>query len=130
MQDWCAPSRRDRQFLESVRIFFVCRGELSSLQSHAHVGEIRGLGLLLGIEFMKNKSTREPFPKENNIADRIRQAALEENILTYPVQGCVDGTNGDHILTTAQCTVRRCRFFFRREKAWLMLCPDPCFASV
>ncbi len=92
------PSRRDRQFLESVRIFFVCRGELSSLQSHHHVGEVRGLGLLLGIEFVKNKSTREPFPKENNIADRIRQAALEENILTYPAQGCVDGTNGDHIL--------------------------------
>jgi adenosylmethionine-8-amino-7-oxononanoate aminotransferase len=68
------------------------------LQSHPHVGDIRGLGLLLGIEFVKNKSTREPFPKQNNIADRFRQAALDENVLTYPAQGCVDGTNGDHIL--------------------------------
>jgi hypothetical protein len=76
----------------------ILRAELSSLESHPNVGEIRGLGLLLGIEFVRNKSTREPFPKENNIADRIRQAALDENVLTYPTQGCVDGINGDHIL--------------------------------
>ena len=76
----------------------ILRAELSSLESHPNVGEIRGLGLLLGIEFVKNRSTREPFPKENNIADRIRQAALDENVLTYPTQGCVDGINGEHIL--------------------------------
>jgi hypothetical protein len=71
---------------------------LSLLQNHPHVGEVRGLGLLLGIEFVKNKSTREPFPKSDNIAERIRQAALDENVLVYPTQGCVDGANGDHIL--------------------------------
>jgi adenosylmethionine-8-amino-7-oxononanoate aminotransferase len=76
----------------------ILRAELSSLESHPNVGEIRGLSLLLGIEFVKDKSTREPFPKENNIADRIRQAAFDENVLTYPTQGCVDGVNGDHIL--------------------------------
>jgi adenosylmethionine-8-amino-7-oxononanoate aminotransferase len=38
------------------------RKELSSLESHSNVGEIRGLGLLLGVEFVKDKSTREPFP--------------------------------------------------------------------
>ena len=76
----------------------MLRKELSTLESHPHVGEIRGLGLLVGVEFVKDKSTREPFPKKDNIAERVRQAALDENILTYPTQGCVDGTNGDHIL--------------------------------
>jgi adenosylmethionine-8-amino-7-oxononanoate aminotransferase len=76
----------------------ILRAELSSLESHPNVGEIRGLGLLLGIEFVKNKSTREPFLKEDNIADRVRQAVLDENVLTYSTQGCVDGINGDHIL--------------------------------
>jgi adenosylmethionine-8-amino-7-oxononanoate aminotransferase len=92
-------------YIESQRLYDrvdpaakILRTELSSLESHPNVGEIRGLGLLLGIEFVKNKSTREAFPKEDNIADRIRQAALDENVLTYPTQGCVDGINGDHIL--------------------------------
>ena len=76
----------------------VLRSQLSSLQSHPHVGEIRGLGLLLAIEFVKDKAISEPFPKQDNIAERIRQAALEENVLTYPSQGCIDGLRGDHIL--------------------------------
>jgi adenosylmethionine-8-amino-7-oxononanoate aminotransferase len=92
-------------YLESRNLFDcvqpaakILRTELSVLQSHPHVGDIRGLGLLLGVEFVKNKDTRQAFPKEDNIAERIRQAALGENVLTYPTQGCVDGVNGDHIL--------------------------------
>ena len=76
----------------------ILRGQLAALESHRHVGEIRGLGLLLGVEFVKDKSTREPFEWEENIAERIRQAALNEGVLTYPSQGCVDGVRGDHVL--------------------------------
>jgi adenosylmethionine-8-amino-7-oxononanoate aminotransferase len=72
--------------------------QLEPLRSHPNVGEIRGLGLLLAIEFVKNKATREPFPREQNVAERIRQAAFDENVLTYPSQGCVDGLRGDHVL--------------------------------
>ena len=36
--------------------------------------------------------------KEAGIAEKIRQAALEKDVLTYPTQGCVDGIRGDHIL--------------------------------
>lgn len=82
----------------------------SALESHEHVGNIRGIGLLQGVEFVKDKTTREPFPKEDNIAGKIQQAALEHNVLTYPMQGCVDGYRGDHVLlappfiiTDAEC---------------------------
>jgi adenosylmethionine-8-amino-7-oxononanoate aminotransferase len=78
---------------------------LEPLQSHPNVGDIRGLGLLFGIEFVKNKSTHEPFPKEQNIAENIRQACLEENILTYPTQGCFDGSRGDHVLLAPPFTI-------------------------
>ena len=74
------------------------REALAPLAAHTHVGEIRGLGLLIGIEFVKNKASREPFAKEENMAERFRQAALAENVLVYPTQGCVDGVRGDHIL--------------------------------
>jgi adenosylmethionine-8-amino-7-oxononanoate aminotransferase len=76
----------------------MLRKSLSSLESHRHVGQVRGLGLLLGLEFVKDKATREPFPKEAGIAEKIRQAALEKNVLLYPGQGTVDGSRGDHVL--------------------------------
>ena len=62
------------------------------------MGQIRGLGLLHAVEFVKNKSNRGPFPKEAGIAEKIRQAMLEKSVLVYPGQGCVDGLRGDHIL--------------------------------
>lgn len=74
------------------------RAALAPLQSHPHVGEIRGLGLLLGIEFVRNKSTRTPFDPHEAIAERIRAAAMDEGVLVYPTQGCVDGSRGDHVL--------------------------------
>ena len=71
---------------------------LDPLKAHPHVGDVRGLGLLAGIEFVRDKSTLTPFPREENIAGKIFQAAVDDGVLTYPTQGCVDGTNGDHIL--------------------------------
>jgi adenosylmethionine-8-amino-7-oxononanoate aminotransferase len=81
------------------------REALAPLQAHRHVGDVRGLGLLLGVEFVKDKAAREPFPKSENIAEKIRQACLEENVLTYPTQGCVDGLRGDHILLAPPFTI-------------------------
>jgi adenosylmethionine-8-amino-7-oxononanoate aminotransferase len=92
-------------YLETNKLFArvtpageILRKTLSSLESHPHVGQVRGLGLLQGVEFVKDKATREPFPKEAGIAEKIRQAALEKDVLLYPGQGCVDGTRGDHVL--------------------------------
>jgi len=81
------------------------RGALAPLRSHPNVGDIRGFGLLLGVEFVKDQATREPFAKEQNSAEKIRQACLEENVLTYPTQGCVDGLRGDHILLAPPFTI-------------------------
>jgi adenosylmethionine-8-amino-7-oxononanoate aminotransferase len=81
------------------------RAALSLVAEHRHVGEIRGLGLLLGVEFVKDKASREPFPKESAIAEKIRQVGLQHNVLTYPSQGCVDGVRGDHILLAPPFTI-------------------------
>jgi len=92
-------------YLEAQRLFErvapageMLRKSLAKLESHPHVGQVRGLGLLLGVEFVKSKAKREPFPKEAGVAEKIRQAAQEKNVLVYPGQGTVDGTRGDHVL--------------------------------
>jgi len=81
------------------------REALSRLEKHPHVGDIRGMGLLHGVEFVKDKTMREPFAKSENIAEKIRQAAMAEGVLTYPTQGCVDGHRGDHILLAPPFTI-------------------------
>jgi len=99
-------------FLEAHKLFDraipagnILRDALLPLESHPNVADVRGLGLLLGVEFVKEKVTREPFSREQNVAERIRQACLDENVLTYPTQGCVDGLRGDHILLAPPFTI-------------------------
>ena len=80
---------------------------LVPLEDHPHVGDIRDVGLLLGVEFVKDKAAREPFPPADNIAEKIRRAAMDEGVLTYPTQGCVDGERGDHILLAPPFTISK-----------------------
>jgi len=89
---------RENLFARVPQAAAELRSALSPISAHPNVGEIRGLGLLLSVEFVQDKSTREPFPREENIAEKIRQAMFEQNVLVYPTQGCVDGSRGDHIL--------------------------------
>lgn len=74
------------------------RSALEPLKQLPIVGDVRGLGLLAAVEIVRDAKTREPFPAERNMASRIYEAAFARGVLTYPIQGCVDGTRGDHIL--------------------------------
>ena len=71
---------------------------LSALLDLKTVGEVRGIGLLRGVEFVSNKESKKPFAPEFNFAGRVTSAALQRGLLVYPIQGCVDGTSGDHLL--------------------------------
>jgi hypothetical protein len=54
--------------------------------------------LLWGVEFVADKSSKLPFAPELKFAERVRDAAASRGVLVYPVQGCVDGLSGDHVL--------------------------------
>ncbi len=53
-----------------------------ALGGHSHVGDIRGLGLLCGVEYVKDKSTKEPFAPSEKIGDRILHAAMERGLFS------------------------------------------------
>jgi len=72
--------------------------ELAGLLELDFVGDVRGIGLLWGVEFVADKASKRPFPPEQNFAGRVAQAAAAEGLLVYPMQGCVDGVAGDHLL--------------------------------
>ena len=69
-----------------------------TLSQNQYIGDIRGRGLFRGIELVQNRETKEPFPRNLNIAGKIKKKALDLGLICYPMQGTVDGTVGDHIL--------------------------------
>jgi adenosylmethionine-8-amino-7-oxononanoate aminotransferase len=71
---------------------------LESLRNQEAVGDVRGIGLLWAIEFVADKSSKLPFPPQQNFAARVSAAALKRGLLVYPMQGSVDGISGDHVL--------------------------------
>ena len=71
---------------------------LETLLDLPSVGDVRGLGLLWAVEFVADKGSKRAFSPEQNIAGRIGSAALKRGLLVYPMQGCVDGVSGDHLL--------------------------------
>ena len=73
-------------------------GSLATLLNLEVVGEVRGIGLLRGVEFVFDKQRKKPFAPELNFAGRVTSAAFKRGLLVYPVQGSVDGVSGDHLL--------------------------------
>ncbi|MCA1727675.1 MAG: aminotransferase class III-fold pyridoxal phosphate-dependent enzyme, partial [Actinobacteria bacterium] len=55
----------------------------TSLADHPHVGDVRGLGLMIGVELVRDRSTRDPFPREERVTEAIVRAAFERGLLLY-----------------------------------------------
>ena len=88
-----AASSSSRQSIGST-----LKAALQELSSCRAVGDVRGIGLLWGIEFVADRSSKRPFAADVNFAGRVGQAAANRGLLVYPMQGCVDGYSGDHLL--------------------------------
>jgi len=78
---------------------------LQNLSGLEQVGEVRGIGLLWAVEFVADKSSKQPFPAERNFAGKVGQRAAARGLLVYPMQGCVDGTAGDHVLVAPPAVI-------------------------
>lgn len=71
----------------------------AALGDHPNVGDIRGKGLFIAIELVKDKNTKEPFYTDVKVTQRIVNLALSEfNMTIYQGTGGADGVNGDHIM--------------------------------
>ena len=65
---------------------------------HPHIGDIRGRGLFLGLEFVQDREQKTPFDLHMSINRKIKAAAFEAGLICYPMGGTIDGKSGDHLL--------------------------------
>jgi adenosylmethionine-8-amino-7-oxononanoate aminotransferase len=80
---------------ERGRYFFERLEELSRVTA---VGEVRGKGLLAGIELVLDRESKEPFPRSRKLIEEVTARAFDKGLLIYPSTGCANGVDGDLII--------------------------------
>jgi len=90
----------DEDLVEASRI----KGErlkamlLDRIGEHAHLGEIRGRGLMVGIELVEDRETRRPFARQARLTEAVVRGARDAGVLVYSGTGNANGVDGDMIL--------------------------------
>ena len=70
----------------------------AALGDHPNVGDIRGRGLFWGVELVRDRATKEPFPVKQGVVHHIQDRAFELGLVVYYSVGCADGVNGDVVM--------------------------------
>jgi adenosylmethionine-8-amino-7-oxononanoate aminotransferase len=84
---------------------FLRLKELS--QQHSIIGDVRGKGLLAGLEFVKQKNGMEPFPAEEAIAKKIAVASMQQGLVVYPSRNGFKGKTIDFISVAPPLVISR-----------------------
>ncbi|HVU89106.1 MAG TPA: aspartate aminotransferase family protein [Pirellulales bacterium] len=77
---------------------------LETLKSHPHVGDVRGLGLMAGVELVADKATKAEFPAADKVGPRVHAATQERGMFTR-LRG--DVYNLAPAFTTSEATIDR-----------------------
>jgi adenosylmethionine-8-amino-7-oxononanoate aminotransferase len=73
-------------------------GLTRALHDHPFVGDIRGRGLLVGVELVEDRRTKAPFDPARRLHARVKAEAFQRGLMVYPMGGTIDGRRGDHVL--------------------------------
>jgi len=102
----CAAALAVQQVLERDNLLAQvrARGELlmqhlrEAFGEHPNVGDIRGRGLFIGLEFVSDRTRREPFDPALQMNATLKRVAMDNGLMCYPMGGTIDGRRGDHVL--------------------------------
>jgi len=101
----CAAGLATLEYLDGHELITRCakagerlKHKLEGLLDHPHVGDVRGKGLLIGIEFVRNKKKGAPFPREKKYVESFIAEVLRKGLVLWPNIGHADGANGDLVM--------------------------------
>ncbi|AQQ38485.1 MULTISPECIES: aspartate aminotransferase family protein [Burkholderia] len=66
--------------------------------AHPHVGDVRGRGLFVGVELVRDRDTKATFAPALKLHAAVKREAMQRGLMVYPMGGTIDGVHGDHIL--------------------------------
>lgn len=75
---------REELVERAARMGALLRDRLRDIEDHPNVGEVRGLGLMLGIELVRDRDTLERFPPEARLVQKVVAAGLQRGVFFYP----------------------------------------------
>ncbi len=76
----------------------VLHDKLAALLDLPHVGDVRGRGMIAGVELVLDRDTRTPFPRKAKVAERFTEAALDAGLMVWANFGHANGVDGDVIM--------------------------------
>ncbi|HHX4058175.1 aspartate aminotransferase family protein [Burkholderia contaminans] len=77
--------------------------------AHPHVGDVRGRGLFVGIELVRDRDSKATFDPALKLHAAVKREAMQRGLMVYPMGGTIDGVHGDHILVAPPfiCTAQQ-----------------------
>jgi adenosylmethionine-8-amino-7-oxononanoate aminotransferase len=111
----CAVSLAVLEYLEKNEIVkevdskgCYLRNQLEKLKNEFNViGDIRGKGLLLGIEIVSDVKSKQPFPRNMQVTSKLVELAQKNGLLIYPAGAGIDGVNGDAVIISPPLTISK-----------------------
>ncbi|MEW9049966.1 MAG: aspartate aminotransferase family protein [Neobacillus sp.] len=92
--------------VESKSLFL--QKKLNKLKTkYPFIGDVRGKGLLLGVEFVSDADQKTPFSRKAAITQKVVKLAKEKGLLLYPAGSGIDGKNGDSIIISPPLTITK-----------------------
>lgn len=86
---------------------YLKNGLFKLMEAHPIIGDVRGLGLMVGFEFVSDQKSREPFPPKQKVSSLFEKAALNNGLITYACTGSLDGVMGDMILLAPPLSITK-----------------------
>lgn len=111
----CAVALAVMEYLQNNRIieqvefkgFYLFHHLQELKREFSFIGDIRGKGLLIGIEFVQSVEDKEPFPREDQVTNKMIQLGANNGLLLYPSAAGLDGIHGDAIILAPPLTISK-----------------------